>query len=141
MEDDRPYPNRRWRAEDIPEGHIYNGLWDRHAYRESRAYCGSESWREVPAAARHDLAAGRRLSQPNDLQLLKLLKWREVEPGLGQEAAEQAGPVLHPPEPGLDQRGQLIDVLLDQVGQRPFQVRPDRLSRFAIVHAALDRRV
>src|SRR5690348_6459667 len=80
-------------------------------------------------------------SAPNDLQLLKLLKWREVESGLGQEAAEQARSVLHPPEPGLDQRGQLIDVLLDQVGQRPLQVRPDRLSRFAIVHAALDRRV
>src|SRR6185312_16884409 len=68
-------------------------------------------------------------SAPNDLQLLKLLKWREVESGLGQEAAEQARPVLHPPEPGLDQRGQLIDVLLDQVGQRPFQVGPDRLNR------------
>src|SRR5689334_2838931 len=34
---------------------------------------------------------------PNDLQLLKLLKWREVESGLGQEAAEQARSVLHPP--------------------------------------------
>src|SRR6185437_16103517 len=66
---------------------------------------------------------------PNDLQLWKLLKWREVESGLGEEAAEQARPVLHPPEPGPDQRGQLIDVLLDQVGQRPFQVRPDRLDR------------
>ncbi len=26
----------------------------------------------------------------------------QVEPGLGQEAVEGAGPVLHPPEPGLD---------------------------------------
>jgi hypothetical protein len=47
----------------------------------------------------------------------------------GEEALEQAGPVLHPPEPGLDQRGQLIDVVLDQVGQRSFQVGPDRLDR------------
>jgi hypothetical protein len=30
------------------------------------------------------------------------LKGPEVEPGAGEEAAEQAGPVLHPPEPGLD---------------------------------------
>jgi hypothetical protein len=49
--------------------------------------------------------------------LWKLLTWREVESGLGQEALQKAGPVLHPLEPGLDQRGQLIDVLLDQVGQ------------------------
>src|SRR5208282_4996908 len=55
---------------------------------------------------------------PNDLQLWKLLKGCEVESGLGHEAAEQARLVLHPPEPGLDERGQLADVLLDQVGQR-----------------------
>lgn len=36
----------------------------------------------------------------------------EVESGLGQEAIDKAGPVLHPGEPGLHQRGQLIDVLL-----------------------------
>src|SRR6202040_3760210 len=66
---------------------------------------------------------------PNDLQLWKLPKGCEVESGLGEEALEEAGLVLHPPEPGLHQRGQLIDVVLDQVGQRPFQVRPDRLNR------------
>jgi hypothetical protein len=49
--------------------------------------------------------------------LWKLLKGREVESGLGQEALQKGGPVLHSPEPGLDQRGQLADVLLDQVGQ------------------------
>ena len=54
---------------------------------------------------------------PNDLQLWKLLEGREVEPGLGEEALQEAGLVLHPPQPGLDQHGQLIDVLLDQVGQ------------------------
>jgi hypothetical protein len=65
----------------------------------------------------------------------------EVEPGFGREAVEEAGPVLHPPEPGLHQRGQLADVLLGEVGQRPFQVRPDRLSRFVIVQGSLDRRL
>jgi hypothetical protein len=42
-----------------------------------------------------------------------LLKSREIEPG----ADEQAGPVLHPPDPGLDPRGELGDVVLGQVGQ------------------------
>ena len=54
----------------------------------------------------------------NDFQLWKLLEGREVKSGLGEEALEEAGPVLHPPEPGLDQRGQLIDVVLGEVGQR-----------------------
>jgi hypothetical protein len=53
--------------------------------------------------------------------LWKLLKRCEVEPGLGEEALEEAGLVLHPPEPGPDQRGQLIDVVLDQVGERSLQ--------------------
>jgi len=30
----------------------------------------------------------------------------QVEAGLGQEAVEEAGPVLHLPEPGFHQRGQ-----------------------------------
>ena len=50
--------------------------------------------------------------------LWKLLERREVEPGLGEEALEEAGLVLHPPEPGPDQRGQLIDILLAQVNPR-----------------------
>ena len=33
---------------------------------------------------------------PNDLQLWRLLGC-QVEAGLGEEAVEQAGPVLHPP--------------------------------------------
>jgi hypothetical protein len=44
----------------------------------------------------------------------------EVDPGLGQEAIEQAGPVLHPPEPGLYQGGELADVLLGEVSQGTF---------------------
>lgn len=48
-----------------------------------------------------------------DLQFWRLLKGREVESGLGEEVLEEGGLVLHPPEPGLDQRSQLADVVLD----------------------------
>ena len=72
---------------------------------------------------------------------MEVTEGREVESGLGQEALQEAGLVLHPPEPGLDQHGQLAYVLLDQVGQRPFEVGPDRLSRFVIVRGSLDRRM
>jgi hypothetical protein len=65
----------------------------------------------------------------------------EVEARLGQEALEQAWPVLHLPEPGLDQRGQLIDVVLDEVGQRSLEVGPGRFSRFVIVRGALNKRM
>ena len=34
----------------------------------------------------------------------------EVEAGPGEEAADEAGPVLHPLEPGLHQRGDLADL-------------------------------
>src|SRR5204863_8213139 len=34
----------------------------------------------------------------------------EIEPGAGEEPGQEAGPVLHPPEPGLDQRGELGEV-------------------------------
>src|SRR5579859_866605 len=90
----------------------------------------SARWETRPMTAadtaRYTIAAA---PVPNDLQLWKLLEGREVESGLGEEALEQAGLVLHPPQPRLDQCGQLIDILLDQVGQRPFQDRPDRLDR------------
>jgi len=41
----------------------------------------------------------------------------EVEPGAGEEAFEEAGPVLHPFEPGLGQGGELGEVAFGQVGQ------------------------
>lgn len=53
---------------------------------------------------------------------------KQVEPGLGDEAVKEARPVLHPPEPSLHQCGQLIDILLGEVRQRPFQIRPDALT-------------
>jgi hypothetical protein len=61
--------------------------------------------------------------------------------GLGEEAVEEAGPVLHPPEPGPHQRSRLTAVLLGKASQQLFQVGPDRSSRFAMVlHRSLDRR-
>ena len=45
-----------------------------------------------------------------------MMEVTQVEPGLGQEAVEEAGPVLHPREPSLHQLGQLINVLLGEVG-------------------------
>jgi hypothetical protein len=53
----------------------------------------------------------------------------EVEPGLGEEAVQETGPVPHPFEPCLDQCGELADVAFGQVGQGPLEVRPDRLDR------------
>ena len=53
---------------------------------------------------------------------------KQIEPGLGDEAVEETGPVLHPPEPDLHQCSQLVDVLLGEVRQRPFQIRPDALT-------------
>jgi len=50
-------------------------------------------------------------------RLRSIVEVTEVEPGLGQEALEEAGLVLHPPEPGLDQCCELADVVLDEVGQ------------------------
>jgi hypothetical protein len=38
-----------------------------------------------------------KLTSANDLQLRGLLKRCEVKAGLGKEAFEEAGPVLHPP--------------------------------------------
>jgi hypothetical protein len=52
----------------------------------------------------------------------------EVQAGAGEEPAQEGGPVLHPLEPGLDQRGQLGEVALGEIGQGSFQVRPDQLQ-------------
>jgi hypothetical protein len=58
--------------------------------------------------------------------MVEVTEGREVEPHAGEEAIEEAGPVLHPFEPGLHQRGQLGDVVFGEVGQGPLEVRPDR---------------
>src|SRR5258708_4035484 len=48
---------------------------------------------------------------------------REVQAGAGEEAFEEAGPVMHPFEPGLHQGGQLADVVLGQVGLTVASIR------------------
>ncbi len=58
-----------------------------------------------------------------------LLEGCEIEAGLGEESLKEAGPALHPPDRGLHQCGQLIDVVLGEVGQRSLQVRLGRLDR------------
>jgi hypothetical protein len=45
---------------------------------------------------------------------VRVTKGCEVKSGLGEEAVDEAGPVLHPFEPGLHQRGQLTDALLGE---------------------------
>ena len=60
----------------------------------------------------------------------------EVEACGGEEAFQEAGPVLHPLKPGLDQDGELGEVAFGQVGQGPFEVRPDWLSYLR--HTALN---
>jgi hypothetical protein len=69
------------------------------------------------------------LSAPNTIFNCEGYRGREVEPGSGEEALNEAVPVLHAPEPGLGQCLELRDVALDQVGQGALQVRPDRLDR------------
>jgi hypothetical protein len=65
---------------------------------------------------------------PNVAEDRSMAGFAEVKTGPGQEAVEQAGPVLHPPEAGLHQGGQLTDVMLDQVGQGPLEMGPHRLG-------------
>ena len=69
----------------------------------------------TPTHSRTSFSASLGTARPSILEVT------EVEAGLGEEALEEAGPVLHLPEPGLDQRGQLADVVLGEVGQRSFQ--------------------
>src|SRR5258708_27810149 len=63
----------------------------------------------------------------------------EVESGAGEEAVEEAGPVLHPFQPGLYQGGELADVAFGQVGQGSFQAGPGRLdlAEFVRIRRAL----
>jgi hypothetical protein len=64
---------------------------------------------------------------------LGVTEWRQVEVGTGEEAAEQAGPVLHPPEPGPDQGGELAEIALGEVGQGALEVRLHLLNRVELV--------
>jgi hypothetical protein len=64
----------------------------------------------------------------------------EVEASAGEEAAEQGRPVLHPPQPGLDQRGELGEVAFDKIGEGPLEMRPDQFNRLFIVQGLLASR-
>ena len=57
----------------------------------------------------------------------------EFQAGAGQETVEEGGPVLHPLEPGLHERGELADVAFGQVGEGSLEVRPHQLDRVELV--------
>jgi hypothetical protein len=62
-------------------------------------------------------------------------KKREVEPGPGEETTEQAGPVLYPPRPGLDEGRKLAEVALGQTGQ------PELAPGLTVISPASDTRL
>src|SRR5258706_13234939 len=88
---------------------------------------------QVPGSS----SAQSRLTQMMDLTKRSLMvgvtEGAEVQAGAGEEALEEGWPVLHPPEPGLNQGGQLGEVAFGQVSQGPFQVRPHRFDRVKFV--------
>ena len=67
--------------------------------------------------------------------MLKGLAWRlwrfgfEGEPGLGEEAVDEAGPVLDAFEPVLDDRGELVHVSSGEVAQAVLHVRLGAFGR------------
>jgi hypothetical protein len=65
--------------------------------------------------------------------MVRVTEGREVQAGAGEEAFEERGPVLHPPEPGFHQGGQLSEVALGQAGQGALEVGPDQLDGFEFV--------
>src|SRR5215468_3525173 len=64
----------------------------------------------------------------------------EGEPGLGEEALDEGGPVLDALEPVLDDRGELAHVPDGEVAQAVFRVGPGALNRLSIVRASLAKR-
>jgi len=99
--------------------------------------------REVPPAEKSGAGAlrcpppNRRSRQAADglgeTRATRVAEGCEVESGSGEEAVEEARAVLHPPEPGLHQRGQLADVAFSQVGQGSLQVLPHRFDWVELV--------
>ena len=60
--------------------------------------------------------------------------------GLGQESADEGGPVLDALEPVLDDRGELVHVAGGEVAQAVLHVRPDTLTPPPRSRAAVQRR-
>src|SRR5262245_3196103 len=89
----------------------------------------------VGAQPESKICAGARRPTRKDLAflLVGLQEGCEVEAGAGEEAAQQARAVLHPPQPGLDQRGELGEVAFGQVGQGSLEMGPDQLDRVQLV--------
>jgi hypothetical protein len=68
-------------------------------------------------------------------------KGARSRPSPGEEAAEEARPVPHPLEPGLDQGGELGEVTFGQLGQGSFQVRRERSTGLSsCAYAGAERR-
>jgi hypothetical protein len=61
--------------------------------------------------------------------------------GQGQAAVDRVGPLLDLPQLAFDDADQAVQVCGGEVDHGPLEQRPNALSRFAIVHAALDRRM
>jgi PadR family transcriptional regulator, regulatory protein PadR len=107
---------------DLPEGTIYPAL---HRLEDSGLLVST--WVQVGGRRRRvygltDEGVAALAAKQND--------WKVVRPkaGAGEAAVEEARPVLHLFEPGLDQHAELAEVALGQVGQGPLDVRPDALS-------------
>src|SRR6266478_1001443 len=65
----------------------------------------------------------------------------EGEAGLGKECLDEGGLVLDALEPVLDDDGELAHVAGGEIARAVLHGRPDRFSRFVIVHGSLDRRL
>src|SRR6266567_4749330 len=65
----------------------------------------------------------------------------DLQASAGQAAVNQVGPVLDLLQLALDDADQAVQVGGGEVGHGPLEQRPDALSRFVIVHGALDRRL
>jgi hypothetical protein len=113
------------RLEDSPPGGIRcTGCWPGNAPRSSS--CTRAGHTPIQEQASAGSMTG---SEMLPIRIIvEVTKGREVEAGAGQEPFEQPGPVLHPLEPGLHQRGQL-----GKVGQGSFEMRPDQFDRAELV--------
>jgi hypothetical protein len=114
-----------WAACDVPP--------ERHVFTLSLQYRQGGTWKTAESTTKDAIPNPRQVYEvktgcepglwrvhAKELQWLKL--WRpQVEAGLGDQACDQIGSVLHPGKAALDDRRELIDGALGQVGQAPLQ--------------------